>query len=438
MAEQPQDDQRTTGCTEYEQISRRHFLGHAAAGSTGLFTATLYPDWLPKVVLAESYQSSRDVIISVFLRGGADGLSLCVPFGDPAYYTGRPTIAIPRPDSNATSRGLALDNFFALPRALQALMPAYLAKDLLIVHATGSVDTTRSHFDAMRYMEVGKPRDLSIMTGWLGRHLATTPPVRSNAPLRALGLSDGLQRTLVGAPRTLPIADPTTFALGGSATTRTERTNWLRTEYEAADESVRASALDVTNTVDLLRLIDFNAYRTANGAVYPNTTFGRGMRSAAAMIKADIGVEAVQIDVGGWDTHSNQDPIAGGMYNTMLGLGNALGAFYADVITGGIAQKVTVVVMSEFGRNARENGSAGTDHGRGNAMFVMGNNIAGGRVLVNRWPGLARENLEAGQDLRVTLDHRDILAEIVRNRLGNQNLSAIFPDYVPTMRGVTR
>jgi uncharacterized protein (DUF1501 family) len=439
MSEQPQEGHAAVGCTEYEQISRRHFLGHAAAGSTGLFTATMYPDWLPKVVLAETYQSTRDVIISVFLRGGADGLSLCVPFGDPAYYTGRPTIAIPRPDSNATAtRGLALDNFFALPRALQALMPAYLAKDLLVVHATGSVDPSRSHFDAMRYMEVGKPQDLSIMTGWLGRHLATSPPVRTSAPLRALGLSDGLQRTLVGGPRTLPIADPSTFALGGSTATRTERNNWLRAEYESAAESVRAAALDVNNTVELLRLIDFNGYRTANGAVYPTTTFGRGLRSAAAMIKSDIGVEAVQIDVGGWDTHAMQDPVAGSMYNTMLGLGNALGAFYADVIASGVSQKVTLVVMSEFGRNARENGSMGTDHGRGNAMFVMGKNIAGGRVLVNRWPGLARENLESGQDLRVTLDHRDILAEIVRNRLGNTNLSAIFPDYAPTMRGVTR
>jgi uncharacterized protein (DUF1501 family) len=287
-------------------------------------------------------------------------------------------------------------------------------------------------------MEVGKPQDFSIMTGWLGRHLATSPPVRTSAPLRALGLADGLQRTLVGGPRTLPIADPTTFALGGSTATRTERNNWLRAEYESAAESVRAAALDVNNTVELLRLIDFNGYRTANGAVYPTTTFGRGLRSAAAMIKSDIGVEAVQIDVGGWDTHSNQNPISGSMYNTMLGLGNALGAFYADVIASGISQKVTLVVMSEFGRNARENGSMGTDHGRGNAMFVMGKNIAGGRVLVNRWPGLARENLESGQDLRVTLDHRDILAEIVRNRLGNTNLSAIFPDYAPTMRGVTR
>jgi uncharacterized protein (DUF1501 family) len=122
----------------------------------------------------------------------------------------------------------------------------------------------------------------------------------------------------------------------------------------------------------------------------------------------------------------------------MQNLSGSLGAFHADTIASGLVQNVTVIVMSEFGRNARQNGSAGTDHGRGNVMFAMGRHITGGRVLVNEWPGLARENLERGQDLKVTLDHRDILAEIVRNRLGNPNIGAIFPDYQPTFRGVTR
>jgi uncharacterized protein (DUF1501 family) len=155
------------------------------------------------------------------------------------------------------------------------------------------------------------------------------------------------------------------------------------------------------------------------------------------LIKADIGVEAIQIDLGGWDTHANQDPLAGNMMRLMQDLSNTLGAFHADVIAGSTAN-VTVVVISEFGRNARQNGSLGTDHGRGNAMFVMGKNISGGRVLVNNWPGLAMEQLENRQDLKVTLDHRDILAEIVRNRLGNPNVNVVFPDYTPTYRGVTR
>jgi uncharacterized protein (DUF1501 family) len=126
------------------------------------------------------------------------------------------------------------------------------------------------------------------------------------------------------------------------------------------------------------------------------------------------------------------------MYTTMQGLANALGAFHADVIAGTQTTNVTVVMISEFGRNVRENSARGTDHGRGNAMFVMGRNIAGGRVYAFNWPGLARENLQDGQDLKVTLDHRDILAEIVKNRLGNQNVGLVFPDFVPTFRGVTK
>jgi uncharacterized protein (DUF1501 family) len=427
------------GCTEYQELSRRQFIaGSAASAGAAVLISPLFPEWLPKVVLAESSVAERDVIVSIFLRGGADGLTLCVPFFDNDYYTGRPTIAVPRPDSTAANKGIALDSRFAFPPAMSALYPAFQAGDLLIVHATGSVDPSRSHFDAQRFMEVGKPRDPSIVTGWLGRHLASTPPMRTTAPLRALGLSSGLQKTLVGAPKALPIPDPPNFAISGSAATRNERATWLRDDYSADAEPVRSAALDALNTIQLLQLIDFVGYRTANGAVYPNTSFGRGMRSAAALIKADIGVEAIQLDLNGWDTHSNQDPLAGSMFRTMQDLAGSVGAFYADVIASGLTQKVTLVVMSEFGRNVRQNGSAGTDHGRGNCMFAVGRNIAGGRVLVNNWPGLARENLENGQDLKVTLDHRDILAEIVSNRLGNPNLSVVFPDFAPTMRGVTR
>jgi len=249
-----------------------------------------------------------------------------------------------------------------------------------------------------------------------------------------------LQKTLVGAPKTLPISDPANFGISGSTTTRTERTNWLKSEYGPAPEPLKSSALDALNTIELLRLINFVGYAPANGAVYPNTAFGRAMRSTAAMVKADIGIEAAQIDVGGWDTHSAQDPVnvGGVMYNNMAGLANALGAFHADIIAGTQTTNVTVVLISEFGRNVRENSARGTDHGRGNAMFVMGRNITGGRVYAFNWPGLALENLQDRQDLKVTLDHRDILAEIVKNRLGNQNLGLVFPDYVPTFRGVTK
>jgi uncharacterized protein (DUF1501 family) len=424
-----------TGCEEYNSLTRRSFVGTAA----GVAAAALaLPAWLPKVVLAQS-ASSRDIIVSVFLRGGADGLSMVYPFTDTNYYTGRPSIAIPRPDSNAATRGTALNGQFAISQAMSSLVPAFQAGNLLVVHGTGLVYNTRSHFDAQKFIEVGKAQDVNLVTGWLGRHLATSTPIRTNAPLRALGLSNGLQRTLVGAPKTLPIPSPAGFGLGGSATTRAERSAWLRTDYTEVDTSIGAPALDALNTVSLLNAIDFTGYAPAGGAVYPNSSFGRGMRSTAALIKADIGIEAIQLDVGGWDTHSGQAPAAanGSMARTMQDLAQSLAAFHADALTGGVKYNVTVVVLSEFGRNVRENGTQGTDHGRGSCMFVMGPGIAGGRVLTNNWVPLARENLEAGQDLKVTIDHRDILSEIVSRRLGNPNLGVIFPSYVPTVRGVT-
>jgi uncharacterized protein (DUF1501 family) len=420
------------GCDEYNTLTRRAFVGAAA----GVVAATTMPAWLPKVVLAQS-ASSRDIIVSVFLRGGADGLSMVYPFTDTNYYAGRPTIAIPQPDSSLANRGVALNAQFAISNAMSSLVPAYQAGNLLVVHGAGLVNTTRSHFDAQRFIEVGKAADPNLVTGWLGRHLATSAPMRSNAPLRALGLSQGLQRTLVGAPKTLPIPNPATFGLGGSAATVSERATWLRSDYTATDTSIGAPALDALNTLSLLTSINFNGYAPAGGAVYPNSGFGRAMRSASALIKADVGIEAIQVDVGGWDTHSAQSPLIGGMSRSMTDLAQSLAAFHADTLTGGVSYKVTVVVISEFGRNVRENGSLGTDHGRGSCMFVMGPGIAGGRVLTNGWVPLARENLEAGQDLRVTIAHRDVLAEIVSRRLGNSNLGVIFPSYVPTVRGVT-
>ena len=428
------------GCQEYNELSRRQFLTSAAAGVSA---AAVFPAWLPKIVMSKNYASNRDIIVSVFMRGGADGLSLVAPFADANYYTSRSTIAIPRPDATAGTKGVNLDGFFMFPQAMAGdaagnggLMPAFKATDLLVVHATGQLNNSRSHFDAQRYMEVGKPVDPALVTGWLGRHLASIPPLNPTAPLRALGVANGLQKTLVGAPKTLPIADPTNYSVGGAAATQTQRLGFMQTDYAGAEEPLKSAALDATNTVNLLKTVNFAGYKTANNAVYPNTSFGRALRSVAVLIKSDVGIEAAQVDIGGWDTHSAQDPLAGSMFRTMQDFSNSLAAFYADVIATGYS--VTVVAVSEFGRNVRENGSQGTDHGRGTVMFAMGKGIAGGRVITKNWPGLARENLESGQDLKVTVDYRDILAEIVQKRLANPNLSFVFPTWTPTMLGVTR
>lgn len=432
-------DHDACACDEYNDLtSRRDFLGQAGGMSGAALFAWAYPEWLPKVSFAQSFAGERDVIVSIFLRGGADGLSLCVPFGDPLYYTGRPTIAIPRPDSTSANRAIALDNFFGFPQSMRFLMPAYQAGNLLVVHGAGLTYNTRSHFDAQHFIELGKANDSTVNTGWLGRHLATTSPLKNAASLRAITIADGLAETLKGSPKALPIADPANYGIAGSSGTRAERQAWLGAEWGESIDPAKTAAADALNTINMLRNLNVGGYQPANGAVYPNTGLGRGLRNSAALIKADIGVEAVHLDIGGWDTHTQQDPVGGSMSQTMTQLSGALGAFWQDCIATGLTQNVTVVVVSEFGRNVRENGSRGTDHGRGTAMFAMGRGIAGGRVLTNNWRPLAQENLVDRQDLPVSIDHRDVLAEIVQNRLGNANLGVVFPGYVPVMRGVTR
>jgi uncharacterized protein (DUF1501 family) len=314
----------------------------------------------------------------------------------------------------------------------------FQAGDLAVIHGAGLTYNTRSHFDAQHFMEVGKAADPSVGTGWLARHLATSTPSRANASLRGIGFADGLVDTLKGAPKTLPITDPANYGIAGTTTTRTARETWLQTDYSSTDEPVKTAALDALATINLLRTINISTYVPANGAVYANNSTARSLKSTAALIKADIGVEAVHIDVGGWDTHTQQDPLAGAMAGRMTELSGALGAFWKDIIASGFAQTVTVVVISEFGRNVRENGGRGTDHGRGTAMFAMGRGISGGRIVTFNFKSLDRSNLADGQDLPVTIDYRDILAEILQNRLGNNNLSAIFPGYVPTFRGITK
>lgn len=419
------------GCNEYLHLSRRNFLGISGAA---LAAGAVAPAWLPRIAYARGGGPPRDVLVSVFLRGGADGLSLCVPHGDPDYYAARPLLNIPPPDSGDPDRAVDLDGFFGLCQAMSPLTTAYADGKLLFVHATGSVDESRSHFDAMHFMEVGKARDPRLFTGWVGRHLLSVPPLNDQAVIRAIGISTGLQRHLVGAPKALPVPDMDDVGLSGRPETRDERLATIDEMYTKAPELLRASAENTINTMALLDAIDFAGYQPANGAVYPESYFGYSLKSAAALIKAQVGVEAVSLDLGGWDTHEQQQPRDGYMALLMQDLAAGLSAFHLDVVGEGLP--VTLVAMSEFGRVVAENGSLGTDHGHGNVMMLLGGHIAGGRVLT-QWPGLHPELLYQGQDLDITIDYRDVLAEIVQNRLAGTDLGFVFPDYEPTFRGVT-
>jgi uncharacterized protein (DUF1501 family) len=424
------------GCAEYLELSRRQFM--AASGLTGLAAAAAAaaPAWLPRVVFAKDYRSTqRDVIISIYQRGASDGLTLCVPYADNDYYAARPNISIPRPDSGQTVRLTDLDGFFGLPPAMTSLLPAYQAGQLLFIHACGSTDPSRSHFDAQRFMEVGKPNDPSLLTGWLGRHLANIPPMNAGAVLRGVGISTGLMRTLVGAPATLPIPNLSGFDLGGASGTRAARRTALEDMYGPIADPLHAAAVTTFQTIDALAGISFSTYTPSGGANYGTSSFGLSMKSVAALLKAQIGVEAVAIDIGGWDLHSNLGPTTGAMATLMTQLSQVLAAFQTDMTNGATQPSYVCVVMSEFGRRVAENGSLGNDHGHGNCMMVMGTGVLGGRVL-RQWPGLAPAQLYQGLDLQVTIDYRDLLAEICARRLGAPDLSVIFPGYTPTFRNI--
>ncbi len=428
----PHENEACQGCAEYRELSRRGFLAIAGGGAAMLAAA---PAWLPRVAMAKDYRSGqKDVIVSIYLRGAADGLSLVPPYGDAGYYANRPNIAVPPPDSGQALKAYDLDGYFGLAPALGGLREAYAAGQLLFVHACGSTDSSRSHFDAQRFMEVGKPNDPTLSTGWLGRHLLTTAPSDPNALLRAVGISTGLPRTLVGGPLTLPVPDLDNFGLTGSGSTTTARMSALNSMYGGVADPLKAAGLNTVATINLLNTINFAGYVPAGGAAYPTGSLGVAMKSVAALVKAQVGVEAVAIDVGGWDTHANQGVLTGTMAGIMQSLGDSMGAFYKDM-SAGSGPSTIVVAMSEFGRRVGENGSLGSDHGHGNVMMVMGPGAVGGRVLT-QWPGLGAGQLYQNLDLQVTTDYRDVLAEICSKRLGTTDLAAIFPGYTPSFKGV--
>ncbi len=432
----PDEDFGCAGCKEYQSLTRRGFLGSARRAAA---TVVSTPAWLPRVSLAEEYVGARDTLVVIFLRGAIDGLSAIVPYGDP-FYTGgagglRPTLWVPPPSSPGGVTDL--DGFFGLPDPMLPLMNAYQAGDLLFIQATGSPDPSRSHFDAFKIMEFGTPlQPQTVITGWLGRHLQMTAPLPGNAPLRAAAIGDLVPQMLAGGTKTLPVPDPANFAFPGNPDNSVERAAILQTTYTAATEPLASAALNTLDTISLLESIDFQSVPIENGAVYPNSAFGQAMRSTAALIKADIGVEAATIDKGGWDTHANEGNQGGQMFNLMSDLASGLEAFHLDML--GQMNSMTLLLMSEFGRRADENGSQGTDHGHGSIMMAMGGNVAGGQVLADWTDGqLLHPDLKFnGDSLDVTIDYRDVVSEVLEKRIANPDVASVFPNYTPTFPGV--
>ncbi len=426
-------------CREFNNLSRRQFM--TLTGAATAAAATL-PAWMPRMSFGGGGIPGRDVFVQIYLRGGADGLSLVVPHAeyDRLLAVRRPLIEpYGRPVESNPNTIRDLDGYFGLLPPMAPLRTIYNANDLLVVHATGSRDETRSHFDAMYYMEVGRPQDRTLTTGWLGRLITQLPEVPGTI-VRNMSLGTALPQTIVGAPKAQAVPDPLNFNLGGDDYTIPFRRSALRTMYDASTTLLRASAQNTQATIDLIQRIGIPAYVPRAGATYEtidNSPLAVQLKAAAAVIKARVGVESITIDLGGWDTHSEQGTAPGEyMHTLMRNLATNLYAFWYDVLDAGY-RNVTLAVMSEFGRNVGSNGSRGTDHGHGNVMFVISGHVNGGQVYTNNWPTTYDGALYQGQDLEVTVDYRDILAEIVRDRLaGSAYLPQLFPGFTPTDRGL--
>ena len=421
------DKREDSCCDEYVALSRRGFLGVTATAAGAMSVA-------PSLVLGgESSRggSGRDVLVVVYARGGMDGLTAVVPYGDPALYSARPNLAVPQPGQ--TDGAIDLDGFFGLPQSLAPLLAPYSAGDLLFVHATGSPDPTLSHFSAQYYMESATPNmgHSGVNTGWIGRHLSAVSPLGSGL-FRGVGWSPMVALGLVGSGGVLSIEDPSDFVFPGDASTESLRRQLYLDMYQETVEPLKGAAASSLPTVDLLASVDFANYSPGNGASYPAGSFGEQLAYTAAAIKADIGLEVAHIDTQSWDHHADMGPLSGILATKLDDLAHGLEAFWKDL--GSDLDRVTLVVMTEFGRRVEENDSGGTDHGNGGCMFVMGGHVAGGQVIT-QWPGLDPASLGNG-NVPVTIDYRDVLAEILEERLGNPSAQDVFLGYQPTTQGV--
>jgi uncharacterized protein (DUF1501 family) len=400
-------------------ITRRVFLRNSALAVVG--TAAI-PSFLTRAAYGSAEPGARTKrLVVIFQRGAADGLNIVVPHGERAYYDMRPTINIPRKDV------LDLDGFFGLHPAMASLQPLWNQRHLAIVHAAGSPDPTRSHFDAQDFMESGTPGMKATSDGWLNRTLHSLPASADNSAFRAIALGPALPRILTGSERAVAVNNINDFGVGGRNPNAAPIANTFEAMYDQSVDSVlHGTGQETFDAVKMLKAADPSKYKPAPGADYPRGRFGDSLRQLAQLIKANLGVQVAFADIGGWDHHVNEGSTQGQIANVLRDFSGSLSAFWIDL--GDLADDTVVITMSEFGRTARENGNRGTDHGHANVMFVMGGPVKGGKVF-GQWPGLDQSQLYEGRDLAVTTDFRRVLGEAVERHLGNSKLDQVFPGF---------
>ncbi|HXD73290.1 MAG TPA: DUF1501 domain-containing protein [Vicinamibacterales bacterium] len=400
-------------------LSRRVFLKNTGFALVSLGFA---PSFLTRTAYAQGRTGRPKQLIAIFQRGAVDGLNVVVPFGDADYYRARPGIAIARP--GAADGAVSLDGFFGFNPRLQPLKPFWDQGALAIVHACGSPDATRSHFDAQDYMETATPGVKTTGDGWLNRYLQVRR-TEHDAAFRAVSLTPQLPRMLQGRAPAIAMSQLSQFSIRAGQLPAAG-TTFESLYAEAKDRVLGGTGREAFDAMKMLKDADPSRYEPEHGADYPRSPFGQALKQIAQLVKADVGLEVAFADVGGWDTHVNQGSSQGQLATRLDDFGRAIAALVVDL--GDRMADTVVLTMSEFGRAVNENGNRGTDHGHGNAMMAIGGGVRGGRVY-GRWPGLAVDRRYEGRDLAVTTDFRDVFGEIVVRHLGVRDARPVFPGY---------
>ena len=399
-------------------ITRRTLL---KGGAMAVIGTAAVPSFLRRAAYgATSSSSGNKRLVIIFQRGAADGLNIVIPHAEGNYYAMRPSIAIPR------NQVIDLNGFFGLHPSLSSFKPLWDQGRLAMVHAAGSPDTTRSHFDAQDYMESGTPGVKSTEDGWLNRVLQCEHPSKDDA-FAAVALGTSLPRILSGKAPAVAVSNLNAFGIAGGNPAAAPVSNTFEAMYDqSVDAVLHGTGRETFDAVKMLKSADPARYTPAAGADYPKGRFGEALRQTAQLIKSNVGVQIAFTDIGGWDHHVNEGAAEGQLANVLREFSQSISAFWIDL--GPLAEDTVIITMSEFGRTARENGNRGTDHGHANVMFVLGGPVRGGRVY-GRWPGLDPAQLNEGRDLALTTDFRRVLGEAVAQHLGNVNLNTVFPGF---------
>jgi uncharacterized protein (DUF1501 family) len=418
--------------------SRREFLMGCSAAIAAMASAKV-GQMVFRTPGSVQAAGSNELFVLVFLRGGCDGLTLLSPFSDQIYKLERGGLVVPENGLNKAielapqNDSYSTRSLFGLPHTMGGLADLYRGGHLAMVHACGLTDDTRSHFDAMDYMERGTPGQKNTGSGWITRHIETI--ARPDGMLPVIAAGSAAPASLLNYNGAVALRSPRDFGLSTLWRYNRREENWpMHQALAAFYPEASAAPLDragrrTIETIDAIRERNPGNYTPEGAAAYPNGSFGDALKTVAQTAKMDIGLSIATVDFGGWDTHENQARNDGqGYLPERLGtLSQGLSAFFEDMHR--FHDRLTVVVMSEFGRRLGRNASEGTDHGHGNVMMVLGGRHVRGGKMYGTWPGL--EDLDKGQDLRITTDYRLVLSELLTRRLGNGNLGTIFPGLTP-------